>query len=146
MASGSNPGPGRHRPGDRDGRDVQTGWAVRCGEEFCERSDPGFAQRQARCLGPGLGHAAGDDDRAGPVPHHLWREVGGGGDRTDDVHGPGVEVLLGRELAEAVRLDQRGVVHEQLRDAEAIDDLVERRAQYHLVGDVRGYAKRVVVR
>ena len=55
-------------------------------------------------------------------------------------------MLPGGELAEGVRLDQRRVVHEQLRDAEAIDYLVERLPQSRLVGDVRGYAERVVVR
>ena len=45
-------------------------------------------------------------------------------------------MLLRAELAERVRLDQRRVVDEDLGDADAIDDLVERGAQGGLVGDV----------
>jgi hypothetical protein len=77
---------------------------------------------------------------------HLWGEVGRSGDRADDVDGPGSELLPGCQVADRVTLNHRRVVDEQLRDAEAIDNLVERGAQPRLVGHVRGHAQRVVVR
>ena len=69
--------------------------------------------------------------------------MGGGCDRPDDVHRPGVEVLLVREFAERVRPNQRCVVYEQLRDTDAIDYLIERSPQSDLVGDVCRYTERV---
>ena len=45
-------------------------------------------------------------------------------------------MLARAELAGQVAADQRGVVDEQVGDAEAVDDRVERGAERRLVGDV----------
>ena len=63
-------------------------------------------------------------------------DVGDRRDRPHDVDRPRVELLASSELAEDVRLDQRGVVDEDLGHAEPVDRLVERRAQPRLVGHV----------
>ena len=111
-------GPGRHGAGDGDGRDVDAGGLVRPRRQLCERADAGLAQRQARHVGHRLGHAAGEQDRAAARLRHRGAEVRDGGDRAHDVHRPRVELLLRGELAERVRLDQRRVVDEHLRNAE----------------------------
>ena len=52
-------------------------------------------------------------------------------------------MLLGAQVAGRVPLDQRGVVDEDVGDADALDDRVERLAEGGLVGHVRGPADRV---
>ena len=133
-----------HRAGHRDRRDVDAGRLVGACEQLGERADAGLAQRQARHLGDRLRHPAGDEDRARaglrPWPGPRWATAV---IAPDDVDRPRVELLARRELAEHVRLDQRGVVDEDLGHAEPVDRLVERRAQRRLVGHVGGEPERL---